>query len=93
MATGHEITVEQRKSRILREDLEDLQAVLVMRFGSIPDDIEARLLQIQDIEQTNRLVLVAANARDLDAFRSEISSDIPAFRILSESFERRHASD
>ncbi len=87
MADDHEAVAEERRRQILREDLADLRAVLMLRFGAIPDDIEARLQTLQDIEHTNRLVLVAANAPDLVALRGEFASDIPAFRILSGSFE------
>jgi hypothetical protein len=92
MAYEDDASLTARKRQILREDVVDLRAVLVMRFGGIPDDVEADLLALEDIERTNRLVLVAANAPDLDAFRAEIHSDIPAFRILSESFEQRPGS-
>ncbi len=78
---------EERRRQILRQDLEDLREVLRLRFGAIPDDIESLLLRLEDIEQTNRLVLVAANAPDLAAFRGEIASDMPAFRVLSPSWQ------
>ena len=89
MAADQQESIDERRRQILREDLEDLRAVLTLRFGAIPDDIEAKLRDLRDIEQTNRLVLVAANAPDLDALRREFSSEIPAFRILSGSFEQR----
>jgi hypothetical protein len=89
MAADRQETTEERRRQILREDLEDLRAVLTLRFGAIPDDIEQKLARLQDIEQTNRLVLVAANAPDMDTLRREFASEIPAFRILSGSFEQR----
>ncbi len=93
VANEQDAEIEQRKRKILEADREDLRAVLLLRFGSIPDDVEARIAKLGDIEQTNRLVLVAANAADLEAFRSEISSEIPAFRILSEAFEPKRPSN
>ncbi|MDA8346308.1 MAG: hypothetical protein M0Z66_12620 [Thermaerobacter sp.] len=79
--------LDERKLQLLQADREDLRTVLLMRFGGVPADVEEKIMALQDIEQTNRLVLVAANAPDLQALRSEISSEIPAFRILSEAFE------
>ncbi len=89
--TRDDAAAEERMRQILQEDLEDLRTVLRLRFGVIPDDVEAGLRTLRDIEQTSRFVLVAANVPDLDALRAEIASDIPAFRILSEAFERRPA--
>ena len=65
----------------LRQDVEDLEAVLRLRFGALPDDLRAALRRIQDPAQANRLVLVAANAKSLTTFRLELEAGATAFRV------------
>lgn len=91
MSEADDGALEERKRAMLEADREDLRAVLLLRFGGVPDDVEAKIMALSDIEQTSRLVLVAANAPDLQSFRAEISSEIPAFRILSEAFEPKRS--
>ncbi|MBX6352400.1 MAG: hypothetical protein IRZ10_03625 [Thermoflavifilum sp.] len=55
----------------LTADKEDLLAVLEMRFGGVPYDVRNSILQIRDPDVLERLILVAANAPDWDAFETE----------------------
>jgi hypothetical protein len=83
----------QRTRLLLEADRADLRTILLMRFGALPQEIEEKIMALRDIEQTNRLVLVAANAPDMEAFHAEIASETPAFRILSQAFEPRSPRD
>ena len=63
------------------EDLRDLMEVLGRRFGPLPDDLTAAIRSLTDVQQINRLVLVAANAADLGAFARELTHGSRAFRL------------
>ncbi|MCL6454991.1 MAG: hypothetical protein K6T78_15390 [Alicyclobacillus sp.] len=70
----------------LEIDRADVIAVLTMRFGSIPPEVEQQIATMTDASRLERLVLVAANVPDFAAFRAELCEEGPVFRMVGESF-------
>lgn len=64
-----------------REDVDDLLEVLARRFGPPSRDLVAAVRALTDVQQIDRLILVAANAPDLDVFRQEMAYGSRAFRV------------
>ena len=79
----------RREQDLLAVDREDLREIVRLRFGGVPADVEEGIAKLQDISESSRLVLIAANAPDLESFRKELFAKIPAFRIMSDAFETR----
>lgn len=69
------------------KDRGDLLAVLYMRFQSLPEKIEERIEAIDDPSVLDRLILVAANARDLDVVIDELVAEGPSFRLVGDRFD------
>ncbi|UOF91864.1 hypothetical protein LSG31_06390 [Fodinisporobacter ferrooxydans] len=70
----------------LQNDREDVLAILQMRFGGIPLEIENKIEEISDVKTLERLILVAANAATWDVFVSELEEGKDAFRMVGEAF-------
>lgn len=64
----------------LEADREDLLRVVEMRFGPIPDEMRRQILQLDRVERVGRMILVAANAPDLDTVAKELKEP-GAFRV------------
>lgn len=71
----------------LAQDREDLLNVLEMRFGGVPYDVRSAILQIRDPDILERLILIAANAPDWDAFEQEWQ-ERGGFRIHTTPLDR-----
>jgi hypothetical protein len=65
----------------MEQDIADLLQILMLRFGTVPDDVRDALSRLTDVQMVNRLILVAANAADLGTFRHELAQGPTAFRI------------
>lgn len=70
----------------LATDREDLMAVLLLRFGSIPQAVQDQIDAITDGTNLERLVLVAANVPSFSKFVEELGEGKEAFRLVGESF-------
>lgn len=75
---------EDHEKRMLKQDLEDLLALLEMRFGQIPPDVLARIEGIDKTDTMQRLILVAANAADWDVFLQELEAGDTAFKLVGD---------
>lgn len=75
---------EDHEKRMLKQDLEDLLALLEMRFGQIPPDVLARIEGIDKTDTMQRLILVAANAADWDVFLQELEAGDAAFKLVGD---------
>ena len=71
----------------LRGDREDLLAVLTLRFGSVPESVQARIAACDNPTTLERWILVAANVPDWDAFLSDLDAGPQAFKLVGASYE------
>lgn len=74
------------EDNLLVQDREDVIAVLRMRFGEIPSPIIEGINRMQQLDALQRLILVAANAADLNVFLEELRSGESSFRLLGERY-------
>lgn len=77
------------RERMLREDRDDLMAVLSLRFGDVPQEVSRAISAIVAGERLERLILVAANCQSLREFQEEATEKEDAFRIPSGAFTPR----
>lgn len=70
----------------LRQDREDLREILTMRFGDIPEDVNTQIEHITDLNQLQRLILVACNSLDLRVFTEELGEPDQSFKLTGERF-------
>ncbi len=69
---------------VTNQEREDLITVLGLRFGSMPPDIAASVRQVHHPAEMDHLVLAAAKATTLAAFRQELSP--PGIRVVGGRF-------
>ncbi len=72
---------------MLSQDQEDVLEILRMRFLIVPDDVEAKITSIQNSNELQRLILVAANAASWNVFHEELDEGEASFRLLGERFD------
>ncbi|WP_138494213.1 hypothetical protein [Paenibacillus pinistramenti] len=70
----------------LRQDREDLFEILAMRFGEIPEGLIRQIGQLTDLNQLQRLILVACNSPDLNVFMEELGEPESSFKLTGERF-------
>lgn len=91
MSTPHpqrpQTTSDDTRRAFLRGDREDLLAVLALRFGAVPTSVQARIAACDDSATLERLILVAANVPDWDAFLRELDAGPHAFKLVGASYE------
>lgn len=75
-----------RETQALKIDREDLQALLQLRFGSIPIDVQETISQVRQPDVMQRLILVAANVPDWPGFLQELQAGDESFRLVGEDF-------
>lgn len=75
------------RSAFLRGDREDLLAVLTLRFGAVPESVQARITACDDSATLERWILVAANVPDWDSFLSDFDAGPQAFKLVGASYE------
>jgi hypothetical protein len=68
-------------------DREDVLAILRMRFGAVPRDVQERIESCDNLDQLERLVLVAANVPTWDDFLAELTSASDEFKIVGARFD------
>lgn len=81
---GHADQISSHKKVMLQEDLQDLLALLDMRFGTIPPNVLARIERIDKLDTMERLILVAANAADWQVFVQELQAGDGAFKLVGD---------
>lgn len=67
-------------------DREDLNAILDMRFGEIPLQIAQKIASLQDLNQLQRLIIVACNAPEWNVFLEELYQDDQANKLVGDRF-------
>ncbi|MDA8199057.1 MAG: hypothetical protein M0Z54_06460 [Thermaerobacter sp.] len=70
---------------VTNQDREDLITVLGLRFGQMPPDVAAGVRQVHHPAEMDHLVLAAANAATLAAFRQELGR--PGIRLVGGRFD------
>ncbi len=71
----------------LQSDRKDLLTVLDMRFGFVPEDIQAHIAATTELDTLERLILVAANAPDWKSFVEELDTGSRAFRLVGPRYD------
>lgn len=71
----------------LRGDREDLLTVLALRFGAVPESVQALIVACDDAATLERLILVAANVPDWGSFVRELDAGPHAFKLVGASYE------
>lgn len=82
----HAASDETRRA-FLHSDREDLLAVLTLRFGSVPESVQARIAACDDAATLERWILVAANVPDWVTFLHDLDAGPNAFRLVGASYE------
>ncbi len=82
----HTMSDETRRA-FLHSDREDLLAVLTLRFGSVPESVQARIAACENAETLERWILVAANVPDWTTFLNDLDAGPQAFRLVGASYE------
>ncbi len=70
----------------LRTDKEDLTAIIELRFGVIPPEVQKRIDWFPHREMIERMIVVAANAATWETMLEELFEDRESFRIVGEQF-------
>ena len=81
---SHSSSSSEHEKLMLKQDLEDLLALLEMRFGTIPPDVYAEIGRIDKLDTMQRLILVAANAADWNVFVQELKAGDGAFKLVGD---------
>ncbi|HET7658627.1 MAG TPA: hypothetical protein VFK37_10060 [Bacillales bacterium] len=79
--------MKQQLEEMLATDREDLMAVLMMRFGPVPDDIVKEIEAINSTETLERLILAAANVPNWETFVSELREGQGAFKLTGDLYD------
>ena len=80
-------TSDDTRRAFLRADRDDLLTVLTLRFGTVPESVQARIAACDDAATLERLILVAANVPDWDAFLRDLDAGPQAFKLVGASYE------
>lgn len=78
---------EKNQQAALQVDREDLLAVLSMRFGAVPVDIQTHIAATTEMDTLERLILVAANVPDWKSFVEELDAGSRAFRLVGQRYD------
>ncbi|WP_249226449.1 hypothetical protein [Alicyclobacillus mengziensis] len=78
--------LQRLKQEAVETDREDLLAILTLRFGGVPENIQGIVESLTNAEKLERLVLVAANVPTLNKFVEELHEGSEAFRLVGEGF-------
>ncbi|HLR09024.1 MAG TPA: hypothetical protein VK136_07210 [Bacillota bacterium] len=76
-----------RYETITQAEKEDLLGLVQMRFGQIPEDIQKKIMHLNDPDVLNRLFLVAVNAANWHVFVSELNEGKDAFKMVGDGFD------
>lgn len=71
----------------LRDDRDDLLAVLTLRFGPAPEAVQARIAACASAETLERWILAAANVPDWATFLSELDGGQGDFKLVGARYE------
>ncbi|WP_245954968.1 hypothetical protein [Fontibacillus phaseoli] len=72
--------------RFVRNDREDLLALLEMRFETVPGSVREQIGRMDDLNELQRLILAACNAAEWEVFREELNAGKGSFKLTGERF-------
>jgi hypothetical protein len=72
--------------QFVRDDRNDLLALLEMRFGEVPQPVQQQICRLQDLSELQRLMIAACNAVDWEVFIEELLSGQDSFKLTGERF-------
>lgn len=75
------------RGAFLQSDREDLLEVLALRFGAVPESVQARIAACDNAESLERWILVAANAPDWTSFLTDFDAGQGAFKLVGTNYE------
>ena len=78
-----DMTRGETRQAFLRSDREDLLMVLALRFGPVPESVQARIVACDDAAALERWILVAANAPDWAHFLKDLDDGPNVFRQVA----------
>lgn len=84
MSHPHE---EIMRNRALAADKVDLVEFLKTRFGSVPETVQKKIEEIDDLNVTDKLFLAAATAADWEIFLNQLYAGKDSFKIIGEEFD------
>ncbi len=82
-----QVMSDDTRRAFLDSDREDLLAVLMLRFGPVPEAVQERIARCGDAVTLERLILVAANVPDWDSFQCDLDAGPQAFKLVGASYE------
>ncbi|HEX7057175.1 MAG TPA: hypothetical protein VF260_08280 [Bacilli bacterium] len=85
--------MDEREQYAMAIDREDLLAILEMRFGEVPEDVQNEIRAIQKLDALERLILVAANVPRWEVFLSELREGKDQFKIVGEMYNPLSTND
>ncbi len=78
---------DQKLQEALDLDRQDLLAVLSLRFGTIPAEVQERIATCTELAALERWILVAANVPTWRAFLEEFQVGSRAFKLVGPRFD------
>lgn len=78
---------DETQRAFLQGDREDLLAVLALRFGAVPEAIQAYIAACDNAATLERWILVAANVPDWASFLNDLDAGPQAFRLVGANYE------
>ncbi|MGV6936776.1 hypothetical protein ACWA2B_15025 [Paenibacillus sp. CMM36] len=72
--------------QFVRDDRNDLLALLEMRFGGVPQPVQEQICRLQDLNELQRLIIAACNAADWEVFMEELQLGQDSFKLTGERF-------
>jgi len=72
--------------RFIEQDRQDLCEILAVRFGNIPNDVIQQIDELKDLNQLQRLILVACNSPSFKVFIEELGEPNQSFKLTGERF-------
>ncbi|MEK5548966.1 hypothetical protein [Paenibacillus sp. FSL L8-0689] len=72
--------------QFVRDDRNDLLALLEMRFGGVPQPVQEQICRLQDLNELQRLIIAACNAVDWEVFMEELQLGQDSFKLTGERF-------
>jgi hypothetical protein len=80
-------TNDETQRAFLQGDREDLLAVLALRFGAVPESIQAYIAACDNGATLERWILVAANVPDWASFLNDLDAGPQAFKMVGANYE------
>jgi len=74
------------ESKLLKQDQEDLIALLDIRFGDLSNSVREAVYEMDKLDTIQRLIMAAANAASWTVFMEELQAGEQSFKLVGERF-------